>query len=807
MRGWLTNRWRKKQAKAHQIKTPANSPPLEVKRRVAAVWTALFVLGAVILASAHTQHKELLMPGPLTAAHSLQTKCRTCHTNVPKGHFGWLQTIVSFADPGKESKACLACHKIGGETLSPHNLDIEELAKRTKRVEKSTVTRGPPIALRVSDLLLPTAGSTDDGVFCATCHKEHQGANFELARMSDNRCQSCHAVQFKSFARGHPDFGSYPYKRRTRVVFDHSTHFGKHFPDGLKKRETAQAVPKVCTDCHSTKADKRLMSVKPFKAVCSSCHLDQIVGTERATGPKGIAFVTLPGLDTETLKEKGVKVGSWPEDSEAELTPFMRMLMGLDEQRRNTLRAVAELDLLDLSSASDAELKAVGAFVWELKALLHELSSSKSSVIAERIAKATGARVDRDLTAKLVATIPRDVLLSAQREWLPKLDAEIALRPKEKRAGWDASVSAPSSVTGEASGAGHSDAARQTPNPVSSGVPAGEQDPEPNTQAAPGRSAPGQAFQPNARSNLLPFGEAAVLHARQRKDNAVRQVQGAQRGREVSEPGPDSWRIDPYGRLIKGRKGAEALEEAEGEESDVSDEEAEQSADPVEEDVVDQYDDDGAGGESEEDSDNGPVRRASSANAGGVDSESWAELGGWYRSDYSILYRPTGHTDAFLRAWLEFSGRLRDDAPGNLAAAVFGLLTHKDAQGQCIKCHSVDQGNGQSRVIEWGTSPLSAKARRLTSFMHEPHFGLLGKRGCLTCHEIHTEAKYQETYKQHNPVQFVSNFKPMQKEQCIACHKKNAARQDCMLCHSYHVDDVTSPVARTRFPTNKQPEE
>ena len=35
-----------------------------------------------------------------------------------------------------------------------------------------------------------------------------------------------------------------------------------------------------------------------------------------------------------------------------------------------------------------------------------------------------------------------------------------------------------------------------------------------------------------------------------------------------------------------------------------------------------------------------------------VDPESWAEYGGWYRQDYAIFYRPTGHKDKFIYSWL-----------------------------------------------------------------------------------------------------------------------------------------------------------
>ena len=337
---------------------PACRPLRSLRARRASVskWAALFVFGIVIIAASYASRSQFLMPGPMTAAHSLQTDCRSCHANVPDGQFGWLRSVLAPAEPKEEIAACLTCHMIDGREQSPHDLALEELEKRTKRVQSKAALSSPSLMVRFGNGVLPVRNRVDNGIFCATCHREHQGKDFDLKRVSNDRCQSCHSLQFKSFAKGHPEFDSYPYKRRTRIIFDHSTHFGKHFPEALKEKATSQAAPNICTDCHSPDGDRRLMSVKPFKVVCSSCHLNQIIGAERASGPKGIAFLTLPGLDLATLKEKGVSIGEWPEDSEAELTPLMAMLIGLDDHRRQILHTVAKLDLLDLSTASDAEI-------------------------------------------------------------------------------------------------------------------------------------------------------------------------------------------------------------------------------------------------------------------------------------------------------------------------------------------------------------------------------------------------------------------------------------------------------------------
>jgi len=762
---------------------PACRPVRSLRERRATVskWAALFVFGIVIIAASYASPTQFLMPGPMTAAHSLQTDCRSCHANVPEGQFGWLRSVLAPAKPKEEIAACLNCHMIDGREQSPHDLALEELEKRTKRLQSKPALNAPSMLARVGNTLRPIKHHTDEGISCATCHREHHGKNFDLNRVSDDRCQSCHAIQFRSFTKGHPKFDSYPYKRRTRIIYDHASHFGKHFPEALKEKAASQSVPKVCTDCHSIEGDKRLMSVKPFKAVCSSCHLNQIVGTERASGPKGIAFITLPGLDLETLREKGASIGEWPQDSEAEVTPFMELLIGLDGHRKKILHSVSKVDLLDLSSASAAEISAVETFVWELKALLHELSTSKASEVAKRLSQATGAQVDPDLTAKLVATIPRDVLLSAQREWLPNLYKEISSRSSSAEAVWKASVN-PIEDTNEAQ-------AEDSPNKK-------EQSAEP--QNARQRPSSRPVVGTEKRSNLLPAQQAQVLNSLQSANTSRPQTQVAQAGNTENS---NSWRVDPFGRLIKGNQKSQSSDDSasdgpnSGENGDT-------------EDASDDSQSDDAGGADDSNSDTAEIDDNETESASpdsqntelAVDAETWAELGGWYRRDFAILYKPAGHADEFLHAWLDFSGKLHGSREESAATSVLELLSHKDARGQCTKCHSVDEGTKQSRIIEWGTSTLADKSGRLTSFVHEPHFGLLDKRGCLTCHELDATAKYQSSYDQRNPKMFVSNFKPMRMKQCTTCHKKNAARQDCSLCHTYHVNDVTSPIAETTIP-------
>ena len=691
---------------------------LRAKRNIISAWVAVLAAGLFILAVAYAGDTRHFMPGPITTVHGTLEKCTDCHSNVSKGQFGWLHAVFAPADPNKDTESCLTCHMMGEAARNPHGLELARLDAYVRRAEASPNASKRSTASRIRDAALPVESTFTEGVFCATCHKEHNGQTFDLKAMADAQCHTCHSVQFDDFHGSHPEFDSYPFRRRTRINFDHSGHFKKHFPEWRNKKN-AKDIPPACTDCHTATADGGHMDIKPFEQICTACHLDQITGVERATGPKGITLISLPGIDVETLNEKNVDIGEWPEDAEGEISPLMRLLIGRDEKHRKTLKVTDELDLLDLTEASDAQIAEVKNLAWEVKRLFHTLTTAGMTDFFRRIKSATGARISKDLATQLSASMPHDVLLAAQREWLPNLASEIEATPGEAQE--DSSpVFTTETVAGESgdTDAGEQDGTEEEPKPVSAAASAG------------------------------PSG---------------------------------SWRIDPFGRLLKGNQ---PPEDEEGDEADEASDEAEEEAT----DEVDTADAD--------------VSESDDAEQIEVDTEDWTALGGWYRKDFAILYRPVGHADAFLRAWLDLTSRLYAEKEENLARPAFEELTGKDAQGQCAKCHSVDATRNASRLVNWKPSSLASRESPFTLFDHRPHFGVAQKDGCFSCHAMSKAKGYLETYKGNDPYTYVSNFKQVKKETCASCHGKMQVRQDCLLCHKYHVNEIATPVLTTKVPKN-----
>jgi hypothetical protein len=182
-----------------------------------------------------------------------------------------------------------------------------------------------------------------------------------------------------------------------------------------------------------------------------------------------------------------------------------------------------------------------------------------------------------------------------------------------------------------------------------------------------------------------------------------------------------------------------------------------------------------------------------------VDPETWAEYGGWYRQDFAIYYRPAGHKDKFIYSWLVLTGRLAPEGSTSPAAEVFSSLTNKEAQGSCTKCHSVDDGRDKGKLVNFTPVSLTSKRGRFTNFIHEPHLGAMDDRGCLTCHALGKNRPYLKSYEQGNARKFAQEFSNVKKDLCQTCHTQGAARQDCLMCHKYHVNGSTMPILKTKL--------
>lgn len=865
-----------------------------------AVLVALATAACLILSLLVANDTRFLMPGPLTSAHGALKNCSACHTKSGSGKMSWIHGLFE-GDARADSKACVTCHKMPETAFNAHSASAGVLTQSTTRLSKIAETMSSSPSMRIQSTVFPAKSLMADGVVCATCHQEHKGANFDLSKISNEQCRSCHMLKFDSFDGHHPEFDKYPFARRTRIIYDHAGHFGKHYPE-LAKKDPSKHIPTNCSACHNSRDDKRVMAVAPFDETCGGCHLDQITGKARATGPKGIAFLTVPGLDVQTLKKKNAAIGEWPENSDAELTPFMKVMISSNDGGRALIKAVEGLNLQDLTAASDDQIKAVTNLVWKIKALYFALNSGKASDVLAELKITTETKLNANLIADLTASIPRDVVNSAHRQWLPNLAIEmekhrnggeaspgewVVTEPKTTNEGAKPDSARIEDASGKTGGEGK---ASDEASPASTAPDAkktkasnaGAIDPRAdhsNPQACvasifgqclmfkdqdaptskPENGTEGAIKLPEAmRAGLQDFissadkaaarretangkrerlaaddsgiaGEGPITARQSLPSGTTRAIEERRNGTgKSSQPRPapvkipDAANSGPADLTPATAKETPRTEPVPGNASEQSDDLLHPSADELRQvqalskewekpdqaaakpEVGNGHSEQAIDAGSKSDAVAAGLPPASPAPADSintdVDPESWAEYGGWYRQDYAIYYRPTGHKDKFIYSWLFLTGR---DAPKNdtgPAAAVFDSLTGKDAQGACTKCHSVDDIPGNGRIVNFSPASNESKQGGFTTFIHEPHFGIMEKRGCLTCHTLGKGPAYLKSYEQGDPKNFVADFSNVKRDLCQSCHNQKMARQDCLTCHKYHVNDVTSPITQTKIP-------
>lgn len=402
------------------------------KRRIATFLIFSAALGALLFMLGGTNATTFVSPGELTRQHSsIRHDCSACHSNADAGFLEWTRQAVAGHPEIDESSLCLDCHEFGGHALSPHSQPPGQLAAVTERLQKSGSSRGTPLPFRLLEMG-PEVPRTENGeLACATCHQEHRGRDAELARISDIQCQTCHQNQFHGFSNGHPEFTDYPYERRTRLYFDHSTHYGRHFklfkrimPDG--------AAPESCRTCHELDFSGDHVLVKDFEVSCADCHAQQI---EDDVLP-GVAFFRLPRIDKPALDEAGLDIGSWPEDlattrlEKRPLPPVMQLLLNADPEFQQVQRRLENVNPADLSEVPGDQLKAVADYVWAVKSLVFDVRERGRAALTERLETALAGSPSRNRLAVLVGAQSNgrslaNVLSTAADTWLPELKREV----------------------------------------------------------------------------------------------------------------------------------------------------------------------------------------------------------------------------------------------------------------------------------------------------------------------------------------------------------------------------------------------
>ena len=166
------------------------------------------------------------------------------------------------------------------------------------------------------------------------------------------------------------------------------------------------------------------------------------------------------------------------------------------------------------------------------------------------------------------------------------------------------------------------------------------------------------------------------------------------------------------------------------------------------------------------------------------DPQKMLPAGGWYRDDLrmAIAYRGTGHSDPVLKSTVEMLAQL---PPSD---SVRKRLLATRAISACVSCHP----SAARKSGSWTGPPLVGNRANFTKFAHGPHLHIAQLADCAHCHTVassHRNAIGAITLVGDSTGKKVdSEFLPLTRDACAACHTAKAAGDNCTKCHRYHIE-------------------
>ncbi|MCC9603025.1 cytochrome c family protein [Stieleria sp. JC731] len=386
----------------------------------------------------------LFKPGELSSPHAQilagsvgSERCAACHDSESLNVTAWFSSASE--TPGhkgvKQSDRCLNCHHRTINTnlaRAAHNLPKsvrDELTESFRLAAADKFRSGEGPGFQLSQLVSTGTSIDQDDIECSVCHREHHGADGHLLAVTDNQCQTCHAVQFGQFDRSHPQWGQWPYGRGGSIAFSHASHQNKHFPgwqNGSLRFDCNRCHPdrKVVAGLQTNRRGELLRTVA-FETGCAACHESSMQTT---IGP-GIELLAVPSITTETAARQK----NWPESAtgfiDGRISPLMELLLRSDKQAAESLHQIPDGELSSLNP-ENIKSEAISKSVAEATVrLIDEISQQGHLAIKNRLA--TAGTINHPL-GSVLRTLPPQLIIDARREWFkPKAasaDIKEALR-------------------------------------------------------------------------------------------------------------------------------------------------------------------------------------------------------------------------------------------------------------------------------------------------------------------------------------------------------------------------------------------
>ena len=756
-------------------------PNLRKRRgRFTVACTALTV-GLLVLSFSIPDRNDLLAPGPLTSKHAQlldpagADRCAHCHAAGNRSFMTWLSDTLSggktLSQP--QSELCLKCHqemKGSGAALLAHNLPVDEIRRLTAKYQGQ---KGKP-GWRLGNASGHQAG---DQIACSSCHKEHHGADHDLLAMTDRQCQSCHQQTFHRFDSGHPEFASQGPTRRSRIAFDHASHFGKHFPTSKKSFQ--------CNQCHLDDASQNVKLLAPFEKSCAECHTRDIENSLMT----GLELISLPMVDRQALDRFAVNIGIWPSDCEGDfdgaLTPLTRHLLTLEVESRDALKRFQakygeNFEFTDIDPEDEQQVRDAGRLIWSIKRSLHELGKLDRSELAQKLTASD--QPDRLAVAQRWLDLVDPITIRrASFQWLPGLEQEFTgMKQKGGSARLPAlSRSHPARNVGWKRVQEQDDEELLAENPLrkrmgqgSANQPKSAENPEPRVTAKLSESKSENSVPKQPKINRLQDPVAPGIISNQ----FARKEEKGGRANPTQDRPENLLAINPLAKLLD----AGSQENPDQLVPSGPDDPLAQPESKVVNEKTEQPDAKSIAGKDKFPSAEELLRlmQKSAASRSGI----WLED----PVTFTIRYRPTGHADPFISAFTDWAAE-RTTAGAN--PQLSGLL-QPQSTGSCVNCHTIDEDSRRGiSLVNWKAEYRNPDLKKLTKFSHRPHLIQPSLSDCSHCHQLESERLTSGLYRSRDAFQATSNFTPIQKSNCTSCHQKGMASQGCTTCHRYHALD------------------
>lgn len=387
---------------------PATCAPRPSWRRYRStfVWCCVALTFALLCwGLAPSQRAQFLAPGKLCSHHAQILNqdggpgCAACHAAGDPSQSVLLGSLTGSGhhSTSTQSMLCLKCHAAqltSGWELVAHNVDPTQLREKTA------------LAIGIEAMSIPVKHT---GIACATCHREHQGPDGDLNRMTDRQCQTCHADNYECFETDHVEFtASYPARRRSKIAFDHVRHMSIHFAD---KNRTFD-----CRSCHVSDARHNVQLLAGYERSCQECHQEQIVGGESLT------FLTLPWIDLEALRKHQFEIPAWPatagKEFDGQVAPLLKVILSSNDEIRQALQQLpAQFQFSDVDVDNPRQVELAARIALEIGLMFDEWAVDPIESLRVRMSQALGCSPDDPSLERWLTTIPREELHRLKHHW------------------------------------------------------------------------------------------------------------------------------------------------------------------------------------------------------------------------------------------------------------------------------------------------------------------------------------------------------------------------------------------------------